>query len=83
MASKTNKFKRNLKKQGPIVTIIFLCLVIALVSFILNLFKVSGNITEADTLETSIVTVNNIFSKEGIKYGKKSKIRTVWLRQDG
>ena len=68
MANKRNKFKRNLKKQGPIVTIIFLCLVIALVSFILNLFKVSGNITEAGTLETSIVTVNNIFSKEGIKY---------------
>ena len=68
MANKTNKFKRNLKKQGPIVTIIFLCLVIALVSFILNLFKVSGNITEAGTLETSIVIVNNIFSKEGIKY---------------
>ena len=68
MAIKKDKFKRNLKKQGPIVTIIFLCFVIALVSFILNLFKVSGNITEAGTLETSIVTVNNIFSKEGIKY---------------
>ena len=50
MVNKTNKFKRNLKKQGPIVTIIFLCLVIALVSFILNLFKVSGNNTEAGTL---------------------------------
>ena len=68
MAIKKDKFKRNLKKQGPIVTIIFLCFLIALVSFILNLFKVSGNITEAGTLETSIVTVNNIFSKEGIKY---------------
>ena len=68
MALKKDKLKRNLKKQGPIVTIIFLCLVFALVSFILNLFKVSGNITEAGTLETSIVTVNNIFSKEGIKY---------------
>ena len=68
MAIKKDKIKRNLKKQGPIVTIIFLCFVFALISFVLNLFKVSGYITEAGTLETSIVTVNNIFSKEGIKY---------------
>lgn len=68
MAIKRDKLKRNLKKQGPIITIIFLCLMIALVSFVLSIFKVSGNITEAGTLETSIVTVNNVFSKDGIKY---------------
>lgn len=68
MAIKKERIKRNLRKQGPITTIIFLCLIIALISLVLNLFKISGNTTEAGTLETSVVTVNNIFSKEGIKY---------------
>lgn len=68
MATKKEKIKRNIKKQGPIPTIIFLCIVVALVSFVLNIFRVSGNITEAGSLETSVVTVNNIISKEGIKY---------------
>ena len=68
MKIKKDKFKKNLKRQGPIITIIFLCFVIALVSFVLSIFKVSGNVTEAGTLETSIITVNNIFSKDGIKY---------------
>ncbi len=68
MSKKTERMKRNLKKQGPITTIIILCLIIALFSLILNLFKISGNITEAGTLETSLITVNNIFSKDGVKY---------------
>lgn len=68
MAIKKERIKRNLKKQGPITTIILLCLIIGLISLILNLFKVSGNTTEAGTLETSVITINNIFSKEGIKY---------------
>lgn len=68
MLIKKERIKRNLKKQGPITTIIILCLGIGLISLILSLFKVSGNITEAGTLETSVITINNIFSKEGIKY---------------
>lgn len=68
MAIKKERIKRNLKKQGPITTIILLCLVVGLISLILSLFKVSGNITEAGTLETSVITINNIFSKEGVKY---------------
>lgn len=79
MAKKKDKIKRNLKKQGPIFTIIFLCFGIALVSFVLNLFKVSGNVTEAGSLETSIVTVNNIFSKDGIKYILNSSITNFSL----
>ena len=50
MSIKTERIKRNIKKQGPITTIIFLCLIIALFSLFLNIFKVSGNITEAGTL---------------------------------
>ena len=79
MAIKRDKLKRNLKKQGPIITIIFLCFVIALVSLVLSIFKVSGNATEAGTLETSIVTVNNIFSKEGIKYILNNSIMNFTL----
>ena len=79
MALKKDKLKRNLKKQGPIITIIFLCFVIALVSLVLSIFKVSGNATEAGTLETSIVTVNNIFSKEGIKYILNNSIMNFTL----
>ncbi len=68
MAIKKERIKRNLKKQGPITTIIILTLIISLISLVLSLFKVSGNITEAGTLETSVITINNIFSKNGIKY---------------
>ena len=63
-----SKIKKRLKRQGPITTIIFLTLLIGLISFIFNLIKISGNTTEAGTLETTLVTVNNIFSKDGIKY---------------
>ena len=36
MSIKTERIKRNIKKQGPITTIIFLCLIIALFSLFLN-----------------------------------------------
>ena len=68
MLERTEKIKKNLKKQGPITTIILITLFIALLSLVLSLFKVSGNITEAETLETSFIKVNNIFSKAGIKF---------------
>lgn len=81
MLIKRERIKRNLKKQGPIITIIFLCLIIALVSLVLNLFKVSGSLTEAGTLETSVVTVNNIFSKSGVKYLLNNSITNFSLME--
>ena len=81
MSIKTERIKRNIKKQGPITTIIFLCLIIALFSLFLNIFKVSGNITEAGTLETSVITVNNIFSKEGVKYLLNNSITNFELME--
>ncbi len=63
-----SKFGRRLKRTGPITTIIGLIIGIAVISFILSLLGVRGYTTEAGTLETSIITVNNIISKDGIKY---------------
>lgn len=63
-----SKVSKKLKRTGPITTIILLILGISIISFILNLLGVRGYTTEAGTLETSIVTINNVISKDGIKY---------------
>ena len=63
-----SKVSKKLKRTGPITTIIFLLIGVCGLSFILNLLGVRGYSTEAGTLETSIVTVNNVISKDGIKY---------------
>lgn len=62
------KVRKKLKRTGPITTIILLILCVSVISFILNLLGVRGYTTEAGTLETSLVTVNNVISKDGIKY---------------
>ncbi len=62
------KVSKKLKRTGPITTIIFLLIGVCVLSFILNLLGVRGYATEAGTLETSIVTINNAISKDGIKY---------------
>ena len=62
------KVSKKLKRTGPITTIIFLLIGVCILSFILNLLGVRGYATEAGTLETSIVTINNAISKDGIKY---------------
>lgn len=63
-----SKISKKLKRTGPITTIIFLIIVVSVISFVLNLLGVRGFTTEAGTLETSIVTINNVISKDGIKY---------------
>lgn len=60
--------KKNKRFLGPVVEIIFLTAIISIICLILNLIKTSGYITEAQTFETSLVIVKNIFSKAGIKY---------------
>lgn len=60
--------RKRIKSQGPLSTTVYLSIIIGLASFILHLIKVGGYITEAGSLETTLVSVNNIFSKEGIKY---------------
>lgn len=59
---------RNKKTLGPIVIMIIISLVIMGLSFILNKIGLQAILTEVGTSETTIVTVNNIFSREGIQY---------------
>lgn len=59
---------KRIKNQGPLTTIVFLTILISIISLVLKLLKIGGSVTEAGSLETSLVTVNNIISKDGIKY---------------
>lgn len=65
--------KKKVKKQrklGPVITIILLIFVIMVTSAIFSIFKINGQITAINngTLETSLVTAKNAFTKEGITY---------------
>lgn len=63
-----SKINKKIKHTGPITTIIVLLLIVSGLSLILNLLGVRGYITEAGTLETSLISINNVLSKDGIKY---------------
>lgn len=60
--------KKNKKTISPIITISVFIVVIMLLSAVLSLLNVEGNKTAivGGNLETSIVVVNNIFSKGGV-----------------
>ena len=59
---------RNRKTLGPIVIMMILSFVIMILSFIFSKLGLQAVLTEVGTSETTIVTVNNIFSREGIQY---------------
>lgn len=56
------------KRTGTVVEIIFLTLIISIICFLFNKIGFSGYKTEGGTLETSLVVINNIFTKSGIKH---------------
>ena len=60
--------KKKKKTFGPVIVIVGITIAVMILSCILNLLGVKGYITEAGTLETSLVTINNVLSKEGIRY---------------
>ena len=64
--------KKKKKKifQGALSTIILLCFIVMLLSFVLSLFGLEGYETYISNgrLESSLVTVNNIISVNGFKY---------------
>lgn len=63
--------KKNQKNVlSPIVTMIILIVTVSMISLILSLLNVSANQTliTNGTLETSIISIKNIFSKEGLIY---------------
>ena len=64
------KIKKNQKMLSPIMTMIMLIVGVCLLSLILSWRNVSANLTSIsnNTLETSIIVVKNIFTKEGIIY---------------
>ena len=59
---------RKKKTLGPIIIMIIISLVIMILSFVLSKIGLQAVLTEVGTSETTIVTVNNIFSREGIQY---------------
>lgn len=63
---------------GPVITIIILILLIVIGSFVASLFGLQGEVTKVanGTLETSMVTVNSIFSIEGLTYLFSSPVET-------
>ena len=61
---------KKLKKIniGPIMLIIFMSVILLLLSFILNKIGFKGYLTDPETHQRTIITVNNIFSRTGLKY---------------
>lgn len=62
--------KKRVRKfnPGPITVMIIISAIITLLSLVCNKLGLSGTLTDNETLETTTVTVNNIFSKGGIRY---------------
>lgn len=61
---------KKLKKLnvGPIMLIIFISIILLLLSFILNKIGFKGYLTDPETHQRTIITVNNIFSRTGLRY---------------
>lgn len=61
--------KKNRKfNPGPITVMLIITFIIMVFSFVLNKIGIRGKMTDPNTFETTTVTVNNIFTKEGIRY---------------
>lgn len=63
---------------GPVITIVLLTFVIVFLSAILSIFGVQAEITKVvnGSLETSMVSVKNILSKEGFEYFFSSPVES-------
>lgn len=64
------KNKKNKKMLGPVIAIILLTFIIIITSAVFSLLQIDAEQTSIvkNSLETSVVTVNNILTKDGIKY---------------
>lgn len=60
--------KRKKRPLGPVVEIVLMAIIVSVMCLIFNLIGFSGYKTEAGTFETTLMVINNIFSKEGIKH---------------
>lgn len=59
---------KNKRTLGPLIIMIIISLAIMILSFVLNKLGIQTSITEAGTFETTIVTIKNIFSRQGMQY---------------
>ena len=55
-----NRFKLKKINFGPLTIMIFISIFLAVLCFILNKIGLKGIQTDNNTLETTIITVNNI-----------------------
>lgn len=64
------KIKKNKKMLGPVIAIILLTFIIIITSAVFSLLQIDAEQTGIvkNSLETVVVTVNNILTKDGIKY---------------
>jgi len=64
---------------GPVITIIFMTLLIIVISALASMFNMSGELTKVanGSLETSTVTVKSLFSEEGFQYIFSSPVQTL------
>lgn len=70
--------KNKMRLQGPVITIVILTFLIMLISSVCSMLDIQGEVTKVSnqSLETSVVTVKNIFSKEGMKFLFSSPVET-------
>lgn len=74
------KFKEK-KMLGPVITIILLILIVIGLSAVFSLLEIDAEKTEIvrDSLETNVVTVNNILTKDGIVYVLNNVIKNLQI----
>lgn len=53
---------------GPITVMIIIGVAVSILSFILQKIGFQSTVTDPETLETTVITVRNIFSTEGLRY---------------
>ncbi|MGE5456083.1 MAG: AbgT family transporter [Ignavibacteriales bacterium] len=65
-----HRIKKKNIMLGPVITIIILTAVVIILSAVFSLLGIEGQKTEIvnNTLQTSLTTVNNILTKDGLKY---------------
>ena len=63
MKKKSKKFN-----VGPLTIMFIISLILMILSFLLNKIGLKGKMTDPNTFETTTVIVNNIFTKEGMRY---------------
>lgn len=67
MSKKKQKQKKK-RSMGPVIEIMFFALIVSAISLLFNLIGISGYKTQTMNFETTLIIVNNMFSKAGIKH---------------